>query len=81
VGTTIFEARRWPEAPEFWSYFSVSVEPIQKHVNKCEQRIIPELIGIIVKITSWIIYNHINLSQKETYERKMIQDGSDINAQ
>jgi len=25
-----------------------SVEPIQKHVNKCEQRIIPEINGIIL---------------------------------
>ena len=25
-----------------------SVEPIQKHVNKCEQRTIPELNGIIL---------------------------------
>ena len=25
-----------------------SVEPVQKHVNKCEQRIIPELNGIIL---------------------------------
>ena len=25
-----------------------SVEPLQKHVNKCEQRIIPELNGIIL---------------------------------
>ena len=25
-----------------------SVEPTQKHVNKCEQRIIPELNGIIL---------------------------------
>ena len=25
-----------------------SVEPVKKHVNKCEQRIIPELNGIIV---------------------------------
>ena len=25
-----------------------SVEPIQKHVNKCEERIIPELNGIIL---------------------------------
>ena len=34
-----------------------------------------------VKITSWMIYNHINLNQKELYKRKMIQNGSDINAQ
>ena len=26
-------------------------------------------------------YNHISLSQKEPYKRKMIQIGSDINAQ
>jgi len=25
-----------------------SVEPVQKHVNKCEQRVIPELNGIIL---------------------------------
>jgi len=25
-----------------------SVEPVQKHVNKCEQRIIPELNNIIL---------------------------------
>ena len=42
-----------------------SVEPVQKHVNKCEQRIIPEL--------------NISLSQKEPYKRKM--NGSDINTQ
>jgi hypothetical protein len=38
-----FEARQRLEAPEY-----KSVEPIQKHVNKCEQRIIPELNGIIL---------------------------------
>jgi len=26
-------------------------------------------------------YNHMSLSQKEPYKRKMIQNGSDINAQ
>jgi len=26
-------------------------------------------------------YNHISLSQKESYKRKVIQHGSDINAQ
>ena len=26
-------------------------------------------------------YNYISLSQKEPYKRKMIQNGSDINAQ
>jgi len=51
-----------------------SVEPVQNHVNKCEERIIPELNGIILlKITSWIIYNHISLSQKKPGKRKMIQ--------
>jgi len=34
----------------------------------------------LVKITSWMIYNHINLSQKEP-DKKMIQNGSDINTQ
>ena len=46
------------------------VEPIQKHVDKCEQR-----------ITSYMIYNDINLSQKEPYKRKMLKNDSDINAQ
>ena len=41
-----------------------SVEPVQKHVNKCEQIIIPELNGIILS-KSRMTYNHINLSQKE----------------
>jgi len=34
-----------------------------------------------VTITSWMIYNHINLSQKEPDKKKMIQNGSEINAQ
>jgi len=34
----------------------------------------------LVKITSWMIYNHISLSQKERDKRKMIQNGSDINS-
>jgi len=54
-----------------------SVEPIQKHVNKYEQRMIPELNGI--KITSWMTYDRISLSQKEPYNMKMIQNNSDIN--
>ena len=58
----------------------ISVEPVQKQVNKCEQRIIPEYI-CVVKITSSMTYNHISLSQKEADKRKMIQNGSDINAQ
>jgi hypothetical protein len=44
-----FEGRRIPEAPECWRHFSVSGWPeVQKHVNKCEQKIIPELYGIIL---------------------------------
>ena len=37
-----------------------SVEPVEKHVNKVDQIIIPEH-----KITSWMTYNHISLSRKE----------------
>jgi len=52
-GCRHFEARQGPEAPECWRHLSVSVdqksvEPVQKHVNKCEQRIIPELNDIIL---------------------------------
>ena len=82
-----FDARQRPEAPECWRHLSVSGWPevcrarIKKHVNKCrEQRIIPELNGIIF-ITSWILYNHISLSQKEPYLRKMVKNGSEINAE
>jgi len=45
-----------------------SVEPVQKHVNKCEQRIILET------------YNHVSLSQ-EPDKRKMIQNSLEIYAQ
>ena len=57
-----------------------SVEPVQKHVNKCEQRIIPEhnAFNLLKLCHEW--HNHISLSQKEPYKRKMIQNGSDINA-
>ena len=54
------------------------VEPVQKHVNKCEQRIIPELNGIILLK---LCHESISLSQKEPDKRKMIQNGSDINTQ
>jgi len=40
-----FEARQRPEAPGITSTHPVdlkSVEPIQKYVNNCEQRIVPE---------------------------------------
>ena len=38
-----------------------SVEPIQKHINKCEQRIIPEPNAIILlKLRHDMTYNHIS---------------------
>jgi len=48
-----FEARQRPEAPECWRHLSISgwlevCRAHQKHVNKCELRIIPELNGIIL---------------------------------
>jgi len=52
-GCRHFEARQRPEAPECWFNFSVSGWPevcraLQKHVNKCDQIIIPELNIIIL---------------------------------
>jgi len=53
-----FEAKQGPEAHEWWRHIRTShsaypvdlksVEPVQKHVDKCEKRIIPELNGIIL---------------------------------
>ena len=48
-----FEARQRLEAPECRHHLNTaiwpkSVEPVQKHVNKCEQRIIPEQNAIIL---------------------------------
>jgi len=59
--------------------YPVDIEPQQKHV-KCEQRIIPEHNAIILLKLSWMTYNHISLNRKEPDERKMIKNGSDINA-
>ena len=50
-GRRDFKARQIPEANNVTSAYSVdlkSVEPVQKHENKCEQRIIPDLNGIIL---------------------------------
>ena len=44
-----------------------SVDPVQKHVNKCEQRIIPELNdSILVKLRHEWYTIKIILSQKES---------------
>ena len=58
-----------------------SIELIQKHVNKAAKNYSRTKRHYLVKITSLMIYNDINLSQKKLYERKMIQNGSEINAQ
>jgi len=50
-GRRDFKARQIPEANNVTSAYSVdlkSVEPVQKHENKCEQRIIPDLNDIIL---------------------------------
>jgi len=46
-----------------------SVEPIQKHVNKCGQRIIPELNGIVLlKLChEWKIQNGSEIKLKRNY--------------
>jgi len=50
-GRPDFEARVWKllnaDVTSAYLVDLKSVEPIQKHVNKCEQRIITELNGII----------------------------------
>ena len=53
MGTTIFKLDRDRKLlnADITSAYPVdlkSVEPVQKHVNKCEQRIITELNGIIL---------------------------------
>jgi len=59
-----------------------SVVPIQKHVSKCEQILIPQLNGIILlKLRHEWHTTNIILSQKEPDKRKMIQNGLKINAQ
>ena len=64
----IFQQRgKYFDKPE--SLLTSTVGSVQRHVNKCEQRIIPELNGIIL------------LKLRHEYKRKMIQNGSEINAQ
>ena len=73
--TAILKVDKRLEALECWHH-QKSVDPIQKHVNKYEQRIIPEHNAIIL-----LNYVMLSLSQKEPDKRKMIQNGSEINAQ
>ena len=74
-----FEARQWQEAPECWRHFSVSGWPqvCRAHTTACKQVWAKNYSRTkqlyLVKIASWMIYNHINLSQKVPDKRKMIQ--------
>jgi len=59
-----------------------SVQPMQKGVNKCEQRIIPEHNAIVLLQLGHEWHTTISFwARKKPYKRKMIQNGSDINAQ
>ena len=82
-----FEARQRPEAPECWRHFSVSGWPevCRARTKACKQvwenNYSRPKQHYLVNITSWMTYNHISLSQNEPYKRKMIKNGSEINAQ
>jgi len=68
-----FEARQHLKA-DITSVYPVdlkSVEPIQKHVNKCEQRIIPELNWIILLKLCHEWYTTISVWAR----RNLIQNG------
>jgi len=79
-----FEARQRQEVPECWRHFSISSWPevCRAHTIACKQVSAKNYSRTkwhyLVKITSWMTYNHINLSQKEPDKRKMNQNGSEI---
>ena len=80
-GRRHFEARQRPETPESRHHLNAAVWPevCRYRTKTCKLwRIIPEH-NYLVKITSWMTYNHISLSRKEPDKRKMIKNGSDIN--
>ena len=78
-GRRHFEARQRPEAPECWRHFSVSGWPevCRAHTKACKQVWAKNYSRTkwhyLVKITSWMTYNHISLSQKEPGKRKMFK--------
>jgi len=83
-GRRHFKVRQRPDVPECWRHLGVSGWP-EVCTKACNQvwaknysRTKPHYL---VKMTSWMIYNHMMLSQKEPDKRKMIQNDSDINAQ
>ena len=58
-----------------------SEEFVQKHVEKCKQRTISELNGIILLKLRYEWHTTLSVwARKERYKRKMIKNGSEINA-